>query len=365
MRDLQRVTFWAALLVATTSALPVLAEDGGYVQHNLVSDLPGMADKTDPNLVNAWGIDRSATSPWWVNGNGTGVSILYNGSGTPFPVASPLVVTVPPPAGGAGPSTPTGVVFNGTTDFQLATGAPARFLFATEDGTISGWNPAVNPTNAVIEVDNSPMAVYKGIAPGVMGGKNVLYAANFRGGTVDVFDGSFAPVALAAGMFQDERIPEGYAPFNVANIGGSIFVTYAKQDPTKHDDVAGPGRGFLDEYTPDGTLVMRFRHGPWMNSPWGVEMAPAGFGKLSGRLLLGNFGSGQIASFDPSSGEFEGMLHGRHERPITIDGLWGIKFGNGANAGPANVLFFSAGIQDEAHGLFGTLTFVPGKDHGK
>jgi uncharacterized protein (TIGR03118 family) len=174
-----------------------------------------------------------------------------------------------------------------------------------------------------------------------------------------VFDTSFAPVTLAAGMFQDPRIPAGFAPFNVQNIGGSIFVTYAMQDPTKHDDVAGPGNGFLDQYNGDGALVMRFHHGHWMNSPWGVALAPAGFGELSGRLLLGNFGSGQIASFELRSGEFQGMMRGRRGKPITIDGLWGLKFGNGANAGPANVLFFAAGIQDEAHGLFGTLAPIP------
>ena len=346
------------MLAATSSAIPAFADDG-YRQHNLVSDLPGMADRTDPNLVNAWGIEHSATSPWWVNANGTGKSILYDGTGAAFPAAAPLVVTIPPPAGATGSSTPTGIVFNGTTDFELAPNTPARFIFATEDGAIAAWNPAVDATNAIVKVPDSPAAVYKGITLGVMGGKNVIYAANFRAGTIDVFDASFAPVALAAGVFQDPRIPEGFAPFNVQNIGGSIFVTYAMQDPTKHDDVAGPGNGFLDQYNGDGALIMRFRHGHWMNSPWGIALAPAGFGKLSGRLLLGNFGSGQIAAFELRSGEFHGMLRGRRGKPITIDGLWGLKFGNGANAGPANVLFFAAGIQDEAHGLFGTLTPIP------
>jgi len=348
----------AGLLVAATLALAVPAfGEHSYVQHNLVSDLPGMADRTDTNLVNPWGLVHSSTSPWWLNANGTGLSLVYNGAGAAFPAASPLVVAVPPP-GATGTSAPTGIVFNGSTDFQLATGLPARFLFATEDGTISGWNPAVDPANAVIKVNNSPGAVYKGLATGVLNGQNVLYAANFRGGSVDVFDTNFSPVALPTGAFMDDRVPAGYGPFNVQIVGGMVFVTFAKQDAALHDDVAGAGLGYVDAFSASGTLLMRLEHGPWLNSPWAVAMAPAGFGKLSGKLLVGNFGSGQIATFDAKEGEFEGMMRGSRGRPITIDGLWGLGFGNGANSGPATTLYFTAGIQGEAHGLFGTLTFV-------
>ena len=344
-----------AALLALACGMPAAFAENGYGQHNLVSDIQGMADHTDATLVNAWGLTRSSTGPWWVNSNGKGLSIVYDGTGAPAPAASPIVVNVPPPPGGTG-SSPTGIVFNGTPSFTLASALPAVFIFATEDGTISGWNRSVDPANAVIKVNNSPAAVYKGLTMGQMNGALVLYAANFRGGTVDVFDTSFAPVTLDARAFQDPMIPAGFAPFNVQSIGGSIFVTFAQQDDTKHDDVAGPGLGYVDQFTPEGVLVRRFEHGKWLNSPWGVALAPAGFGKMSGRLLVGNFGSGQIASFDAQSGEFQGLMRGARGRPITIDGLWGLGFGNDGSAGAANVLFFAAGIQGESHGLFGTVT---------
>jgi uncharacterized protein (TIGR03118 family) len=360
MTTLRRAALYAALTLPILIR-PAHAEDGNggvsYLQHNLVSDIAGLADRTDPNLVNAWGVAHPPAGPWWVNSNGSGLSILYDGSGAAFPAANPLIVTIPGPAAGT-TSTPTGIVFNSTTAFQLTPGNAARFLFVTEDGTISGWNPAVDPTNAVIKVNNSPAAVYKGVTLGQVGAQNYLYAANFRAGTVDVYDSTFSPVSLAGNAFQDSQTPPGFAPFNVQNVGGDIFVTYAQQDAAKHDDVAGPGAGYVDEFTPSGALVRRFEHGPWLNSPWGVTMAPAGFGKLSGSVLVGNFGSGQIASYS-SSGEFQGLMRGRRGKPITIDGLWGLGFGNGATAGPATTLFFAAGIQDEAHGLFGTLTPIP------
>lgn len=349
------------LLAGTlTVAAPAFAEQG-YVQHNLVSDIAGLADRTDSNLVNPWGVTHSATGPWWVNANGTGVSLVLDGAGAAFPAANPLIVTVPPP-GAAGAATPTGIVFNGTTDFQVGPNMPARFIFATEDGTISGWNPAANPTRAILKADHSNDAVYKGLAMGTLNGQNVLFAANFRGGSVDVFDTNFNPVAMPAGAFVDALVPQGFAPFNVQNIGGAIFVAFAMQDAALHDDVAGPGLGYVDQFAPDGTLLMRLKHGHWLNSPWAVVLAPEEFGKLGGRLLVGNFGSGQIASFDPATGNFEGMLKGHRGKPITIDGLWGLEFGNGATAGSATTLFFAAGIQDEGHGLFGALT--PIKDDG-
>jgi uncharacterized protein (TIGR03118 family) len=341
---------------------PAAAEQG-YLQHNLVSDVAGLADRTDPNLVNPWGIVHGGTSPWWINANGTGLSLVYDGSGLAFPTPKPLVVTVPPP-GATGTSAPTGIVFNGTTDFQVAPGMAARFIFATEDGTISGWNAAVDPLHAILKVNHSPGAVYKGLAIGSIAGQNVLYAANFRGGSVDVFDGNFNPVGLPSGAFMDALAPPGYAPFNVAVIGGNVFVAFAQQDATKHDDVAGVGSGYVAVFDPHGTLLMRLQHGRWLNSPWAIVQAPASFGRLGGRILVGNFGSGQIAAFDPVTGEFEGLLRDRRGKPVMIEGLWGLDFGNGATAGPAGTLYFSAGIQGEAHGLFGTLTAIKTKTGG-
>jgi uncharacterized protein (TIGR03118 family) len=321
-----------------------------YQQTNLVSDIPGLAAVTDPHLVNPWGLSRSATSPWWVADNGTGLSTLYNGAGA----IQALVVTVPNVAGVKDPSAPTGTVFNGVaTDFLVAPGQPARFLFVTEEGTISGWNSG---PSAVLMVDNSSTAVYKGLALASSNGANFLYAANFKAGTVDVFDNTFKPVTLAAGAFQDRRLPKEYAPFNVQSVGASIYVTFAKREAGSIDEVHGPGKGFVDVFSPEGVLQKRLRWGPWFNAPWGVALAPAGFGRLSNLILVGQFGSGKIAAFDPANGEFRGLVRGAHGRPLAIDGLWALSFGNGASAGPATTLFFTTGLDDEAHGLFGTIT---------
>jgi uncharacterized protein (TIGR03118 family) len=330
-----------------------------YRQTNLVSDIPNLAATTDTNLVNPWGLTRSSTSPWWVADNGTGVSTLYNGAGQPFPLLSPLVVTIPPPAGGSSPAAPTGAVFNGSSDFEVASGFPGRFIFVTEEGTISAWNPAVDP-NAMLEVDNSSSsAIYKGATIAANGNANYLYVANFHGGSVEVFDTNFNPFPLAAGPFTDPSIPAGFAPFNVQNINGNIYVAFAMQDAEKEDEVAGPGLGFVDAFDPGGNLLMRLRSGWWMDAPWGMVLAPADFGKFSHHLLVGNFGSGRIAAFDPRTGQFRGLFRGPHALPITIEGLWALSFGNGAAAGPVNTLFFTAGIDEEQHGLFGTLTPIP------
>ena len=296
-----------------------------------------------------------------VNANGTGLAIVLDADGNPAPAASP----------DSGHHSGPWRLGNGrayrdrlqstvatTMDFQIAPGVPAIFLFATEDGTISGWNPMVNAATAVLKVSSSTGAVYKGLAMGHIAGPpagNVLYAADFHNGNVDVFDTAFNPVTLGPSAFRDTSLPAGFAPFNVQNIGGAIYVTFAKQDANRKDDVPGPGNGYVDQFTPEGVLVRQLEHGPWLDSPWGIALAPPDFGELSGRLLVGNFGSGQIASFSPQSGNFEGMMLSRGIHPVQIDGLWGIRFGNGGTAGPANVLFFAAGIDDEAHGLFGTL----------
>ena len=329
-----------------------------YQQTNLVSDVPGLAQFTDPDLVNPWGLTSSSSSPWWVADNGTGLATLYKGDG----VKQGLIVTVATPPGDTDPATPTGIVFNGSTDFQLVPGATpntaARFIFVTEDGTISGWRSG---TQSVLKVNNSGSAIYKGVTIAQNGGANFLYVANFSGGTVDVFDANYAPVTLAAGAFTDPTLPEGFAPFNVQNINGSVYVAFAKQDEEKEDEVAGRKLGYVDVFDGAGTLLQRIENGPWMNAPWGLAMAPAGFGKASGELLVGMFGSGQIATFDPATGEFEGLLRAPRGRPIQIDGLWALRFGNGGNAGPTTTLFFTAGIDDEAHGLFGTITPIPKK----
>jgi uncharacterized protein (TIGR03118 family) len=347
----------AGLVISTTAALADQPVSHQYQVTNLVADQWGVAAITDANLVNAWGLSRSATSPWWVADNGTGVSTLYNGAGAKIP----LTVTIPTEPGGEPPSAPTGTVFNGTTDFLLPNGNPARFLFVTENGTLAGWNGG--PT-AVTTVNHAGWAVYKGLAIGQVGGANYLYAANFFAGKVEVFDKDFAPHSFGPNAFQDWSIPEGYAPFNVQAIGDRLYVAYAKQDEDKLDEVAGHGLGFVDAYSFDGMLKMRLHSGYWMNAPWGIAQAPADFGRFSNMLLVGQFGSGQIAAFDPMTGHFRGVLRGAPSRPLKIDGLWALSFGNGAGAGPTNTLYFTAGPDDEVHGLFGTVTPLPTKGGG-
>ena len=346
-----RLLTLGAIAAGLSLASPATAQHR-YLQTNLISDLPGLAAVTDPNLVNPWGLSRSATSPWWAADNGTGVSTLYSGLGAKLA----LTVTIPPAAGLAGPSTPTGTVFNATTDFQVGPNQPARFLFATEEGTIAGWNPAANATTAITTVDHSGHAVYKGLAIGQIGGANRLYAADFYSGKVTVFDGHFNELDLGPAAFRDPHLRRGYAPFNVQAVGDQIVVTYAKQDADRIDEVAGSGRGFVTVYAMDGTLRLRLKSGPWFDAPWGVALAPADFGQFSNLLLVGQFGSGRIAGFDPATGHFRGMVRNADHRNLRIDGLWALGFGNGAGAGPATTLYFSAGIDDEAHGLFGTIT---------
>jgi uncharacterized protein (TIGR03118 family) len=323
-----------------------------YLQVNLTSDGSVVAANTDPNLINPWGISYSSTSPFWVSDNGTGVSTLYNGAGQPFPVGSPLVVSIPPPAGGTSPSTPTGLVFNGTNSFELTPGNPARFLFATEDGTISGWNPATSPTSALRKVDNSASSIYTGLAIGNNGSGDFLYASNFEAATIDVFDSNFSPSTLS-GSFIDPNLPAGYAPFNVQNLGGSLFVTYAMKNGS--EVVSGPGYGLLDIFDLSGNLVRRLISDGALNSPWGVAQAPAGFGDFSSALLVGNFGDGRINAFDPATGAFLGYLQDSIGDSIAIDGLRGLIFGDGGNGGDPNTLYFTAGPNDGQNGLFGSL----------
>ncbi len=349
----------AWVIVASAVVFSLSAAASRYLETDLISDQPNTAPVTDARLVNPWGIDASPTGPWWVADNKTGLSTVYNAQGQPFPLANPIVVTIPPPPGQHGPSSPTGIVFNGSTSFPVAPNHPATFIFVTEDGTVSAWNNAVNPKQAILKVDNSKNSIYKGVTIGSHGGANFLYAANFHQGTVDVWDANFSKVVLPSSAFQDVQIPAGYAPFNVQNINGQIYVAFAKQDDDKEDEEAGAGLGYVDAFDTAGNLLMRLENGSWMNAPWAVTLAPDHFGDFSKHLLVGQFGSGQIAAFNPQSGKFVGLLEHSSGKPVAIEGLWGLKFGNGGTAGHRNDLFFAAGVDDEEHGLFGKLTAIP------
>ena len=344
-----------------------------YEQHNIVSDIMGLADHTDPNVVNAWGLDSLNTSPWWFSDNGAGKTTLFN-----IGTAATSFFTIPGAGGAQG--NPTGLVSNGGSGFVVnngGTGSPsaARFIFASEDGTLSAFRG--NPIVTVVPNANAPAhgAVYKGLAIDSRTAGTLLYATDFHNAKVDVFNSSFHLVTLS-GDFTDPNLLPGFAPFGIQNINGTLYVTYALQDEDAEDDVAGPGNGFVDAYDLSGHLLRRVASGGELNSPWGLALAPStGFGRFSGDLLVGNFGNGRIHVFDPNSltsdGEYEaiGLMHSAEGRPIQIDGLWALQFGHGANDNTANgsttTLFFTAGPFDESHGLFGsiTVTVPPGKQH--
>jgi uncharacterized protein (TIGR03118 family) len=339
----------AAFLLAAAPSR-VLA-DPIYVQDNLVSDIPGMGDFTDPNLVNPWGLAYGPTGPFWVANEGTNTATIYNGSGMP----SMLVVTVNGTPGGG----PTGEVFNPTSDFEVGPGQKAFFLFATESGTISGWNPGANPTASIVMVAD-PGASYTGLALGSNASGNFLYAANFAAGKIDVFSGTFVPTTLP-GAFTDPTLPSGYSPFNIQNIGGHLYVMYAQIDPVTGEEVTGAGLGYVDEFDTNGVLLRRVVSAGPLDAPWGIALAPSDFGGFSGSLLIGNFGDGLINAFDPVTGLFLGALENSLGDPLQNDGLWSLAFGNGGMAGDENELFFTAGIEDEHHGLFGRITAAPGE----
>ena len=344
-----RVAILSAIAL-TLLTLPAVAQKVNI--NYLTSDIPNVAAFPDNNLVNPWGMSISPTGPWWISDNGTGLSTLYNGSGSP----QGLVVTIPSAGGGHG--SPTGTVYNSTTDFKI-NGQTAIFLFSSEDGIISGW---YNGTTAFIGANNSGSgAVYKGLAEASAGGANYLYATNFHAGTVDVFDKNFAAHSFGANAFVDTSIPAGYGPFGIQLIAGNkLVVTYAKQDAQKHDDVPGPGNGFVDVYDTSGNLLFRLAHNLFLNSPWGVAVAPQTFSGFAGDLLIGNFGSGLISAFNASNGTFIGNMLNVNNLPVEIDGLWGLTFGNGGSGGPTGTLFFTAGAFGEAHGIFGSITPHPG-----
>jgi uncharacterized protein (TIGR03118 family) len=338
-----------------------------YAQTNLVSDIPGLAAHTDPNLRNSWGTSTGPGLPIWVSDNASGVTTLYDGQGNPQPGSgdNQLVVTIPaPPSTGPGAvGAPDGTVFNPTAGGFVVSkngvSASARFLFATEDGTIAGWSPSVDPTRAVLAVDRSTAtdpagdvgALYKGLALVNTATGRFLYATNFRSGSVDVFNSNFELV----NSFTDPTIPAGFAPFGIHNIGGDLYVTFAKQDAAKHDDDAGPGHGFVDVFAPNGDLLQRLASRGRLNSPWAVTLAPSTFGAFGGDILVGNFGDGRINAFDPATGQFLGQLRSQHG-PITIPGLWGLRFPTGSLNVTPNALYFTAGPNHEADGLLGDIT---------
>ena len=347
-----------------------------FTQTNLVSDVLPAANPADPHLKNAWGISNLPGSPFWVSSNEKGLALLYDGKG----VKRPLEVAIP--GAGGQDAAPTGQVANAGSGFvvdvknpdgTVKASGPARFIFVGEDGGISGWNPGVDGTHAILKIDDSKDgAIYKGATLATdTGGHTFLYVTDFHNGSVDVYDSNWAEQTLPAGAFTDRRIPKGFAPFNVQNEGGLLYVTYAKQDRAKEDDVAGPGKGFVDVFDTGGTLVGRLQHGSFMNAPWGVTQAPADWGQFSGDILVGMFGSGKIAAFN-SKGKFDGLLRNENGSPVKIDGLWALTFGNGAANADPKTLYFTAGPNDESNGLFGNLTLHPRTvsdhddgDHGK
>lgn len=318
-----------------------------YAATSLVSDRPALpAAHTDPNLVNGWGVAFNPRGFVWVVANGTAKSTLYDGNG----VAQSLVVSTPPG--------PTGIVFNGTQDFKLSQNgvtAPSPFIFASESGSISAWSPTVSPTTAVVVFDGSAGgSVYKGLAISRYANANYLYAADFHNGRVDVFDASFAKVALP-GAFSDPGLPAGYAPFGIQASGERIFVAYAKREASGDDEEAGAGLGIINVYDTSGNLLKRLVSGGALNAPWGMALAPADFGSASNMLLVGNFGDGKINAYDPSTGAAGGPLRKADGTPLVVDGLWGIAFGNGLNSQPVNTLFYAAGPDDETHGQYGRI----------
>ncbi|MEI5999579.1 TIGR03118 family protein [Paraburkholderia bengalensis] len=331
-----------------------------FTATTLVSDGAIAAPHTDPNLKNAWGVAFNPKGFVWVADNATNVATLYDGNGVP----QSLVVTIPD--GTNGTASPTGIVFNGTQSFSVTQNGKtgiAAFIFAGEGGTITAWAPAVGPTNAFTMYDDGAGgAVYKGLALAASNGNNFLYATDFHNNKIDVFDGSFKKVAMPGG-FTDPAIPAGFAPFGIQLIGSNLFVTYAKQDEDRHDDVAGAGLGMVDVYDTAGNLKQHFATGGPLNAPWGIAQAPGAFGTFSGAILIGNFGDGTINAFDASSGKSMGPLMS-HGSAIVEHGLWGLAFGNNLSNQPSTTLFFAAGPNDEADGLYGRIDLNPASSAG-
>jgi uncharacterized protein (TIGR03118 family) len=378
MNAVKKKTILQAAFASLLFLVPSISFAQQYTRTDLVSSIPGVGTNAlnghDTQLVNAWGLTRSAGSPWWISDNGTGLATVYNGVGN-----KSLTVTIP---GTTRPSTPTGVVANGTADFALPGSTAAKFIFVTEDGVIAAWNGGAT---AVIVKDNSSTgAVYKGCTIAESHGKHYLYVTNFHSGEIEVYDSAFMPVKLDKHAFDiggDDSFDNGhdhdhdrdgdhdfdghlrqFAPFNVQAIGTNLFVTYAKQGADKKDEVDGAGLGLVNIFDTDGHRLAHLQKGFWFNAPWGVALAPGEFGEFSHSLLVGMFGSGQVAAFNPVNGRFLGLMKNPDSSNLSIDGLWGLGFGAGnANSGPYNTLFFTAGPNNENDGTFGTLVPVAGE----
>lgn len=354
-------TRFALITMAGTLLSPVAQAENlsqGYETIGLVADQSGQGRRADTNLVNPWGL-VAEPGMLAVSDNHTGVSTFYRPGGEPVR----LLVTIPAPRGDTNPAAPTGLVLNHSRQFVITNKFKARpsvLIYATEDGTISGWNPDVNRTNAIIKVDNSTNgAVYKGAAMAWTHDGPRLYVANFKGGTVEVYDGDFELVK----SFKDTNAPAGFAPFGIREINGQLFVTLAKQKgPDKMDDEAGPGNGYVDVFDTQGNFVRALAAQGTLNSPWGLALAPKRFGKFSHALLVGNFGDGRINAFDIRTGHFLGQLDDAQGNPLVIEGLWGLTFSFGGEGQP--FLYFTSGPGGESHGLFGAIRALSRHDDG-
>lgn len=348
----------------TISAAPVIAAAAPtptFIETPLISDGSTPAAMTDPNLLNPWGISYGPTAPFWISDNATGLTSINSVTGATVTVNTIPAVTIPGPTPGS-TSSPTGQVFNSfPTAFAMPNGNPSTFLFATGNGTIAGWYTG---TEANILVDNSTNvgagnatamtgAVYTGLAIGMSASGPTLYAANFRHGTVDMFNSTFQPIK----SFTDPTVPAGFAPFNVQMLNGTLYVTYAQQNATKDHDTAGAGQGFVDAYDPNGNLIGRVGSVGTLNAPWGLAIAPPTFGSIAGDLLVGNFGDGTINVFNPTTNAFVGQLNGAGGTPLTIPGLWALTPGNGGAAGDVDTIYFTAG--NATKGLFGSIIAAP------
>jgi uncharacterized protein (TIGR03118 family) len=347
----------AAVLVLAAAPLLFPATPGNaYLVHLLVADQPGIADNTDPNMVNPWGIATSSASPFWVSDAGTGLSTVYSSNGA----VSATRPSVPPSAKGSAPSAPTGIIANATGGF-LVQGKVPNFIFVTADGAISAWASAISATQAQLVVDNSSSnAVYYGLAVSATttAANPLLYAANFNSGNIDVFDTNFKPVPMP-GAFVDPSVPAGYAPWNVWNLGGKLYVLYAKQNAAKNFAVPGAGNGYAAIFDLSGNLIKHVASGGTLNAPWGVAIAPSTFGAFANDILIGNFGDGLINAFDPNTGAALGALADQNGNTIAYPGLWALIVGNGGSGGDPNALYFATGYASQKHGLLGSIQAAP------
>ena len=352
MSALQR---FALLVVLTLVCADVSAQQpNAYAVRNLVSDGSVPADNTDPNLIDGWGVAFNPNGFVWVNSALAGKAVLYDGNGVP----NSLVVSIPAATGG-GQGIPTGIVFSSSNDFAVTNGVgtgPSRFIFASLTGSISGWAPNVDLTNAFIAVDRSAQgASYTGLALAANGTGNLLYAADVRRGRIDVFDRTFAPVTLP-GRFRDPELPSGFVPFAIHNLQGNLYVSFGKQNPDGNFVQPGKGLGIVSVFDANGRFLRRIKGGPFLNAPWGMAIAPAGFGRFSNRLLIGNFGDGTVQAFDLANGRRIGTLRTPQGKRVVIPVLWGMAFGNGLLNQPTDVLFFAAGPNFGTGGLYGRIS---------